>query len=71
MYHNMTERSPTMIAWGRAIIAAMNGFGDPRDTALTRMFRTEYGKEYYWMKKNGYEINDSFVRTFLESRKNS
>ena len=60
-----------MIAWGRAMIAAMNGFAEPKDTALTRMFRTEYGKEYYWMRKNGYEINDSFVKDFLAARKES
>lgn len=60
-----------MIAWGRAIIGAMNGFPDTRETGLVRMFRTEYAKEYYWMKKNGCEINDSFVRTFLELRRKS
>ncbi len=60
-----------MIAWGRAFIAAMNGFGEPKETGLTRMFRTEYGKEYHWMKKNGYEINDSFVKDFLAERKKS
>ncbi len=60
-----------MIAWGRAFIAAMSGFGDSRESGLIRMFRTEYGKEYHWMKNNGYEINDSFVRTFLEVKKQS
>jgi hypothetical protein len=58
-----------MIAWGRAIIGAMNGFKDMKETGLTRMFRTEYSKEYHLMRKNGYEINDNFVRTFLEMRK--
>ena len=60
-----------MIAWGRAIIGAMNGFHDTRETGLVRMFRTEYSKEYYWMKKNGCEINDRTVRTFLDVRKKS
>lgn len=58
-----------MIAWGRAIIGAMNGFKDMKETGLTRMFRTEYAKEYHLLRKNGYEINDNFVRTFLEMRK--
>lgn len=57
-----------MIAWGKAIVHAMNGFADTKETGLTRMFRTEYAKEYRLMKKNGYEINDSFVRTFLDMR---
>ncbi len=60
-----------MIAWGRAIMAAMNGFHQPKETGLIRMFRTEYSKDYMWMKKNGYEINDNFVRTFLAARRNS
>jgi hypothetical protein len=60
-----------MIAWGRAVIGAMNGFKDTGETGLTRMFRTEYAKEYHLMRKNGYEINDRFVRTFLELRKHS
>jgi hypothetical protein len=58
-----------MIAWGRAVIGAMNGFKNTEETGLTRMFRTEYAKEYHMMKKSGYEINDSFVRTFLNMRK--
>ena len=58
-----------MIAWGRAVIGAMNGFKNTEETGLTRMFRTEYSKEYQMMRKNGYEINDSFVRTFLDMRK--
>jgi hypothetical protein len=57
-----------MIAWGRAVIGAMNGFKNTEETGLTRMFRTEYSKEYQMMRKNGYEINDSFVRTFLSMR---
>lgn len=57
-----------MIAWGKAMVHAMNGFADTKETGLTRMFRTEYAKEYYLMKKNGYEINDKFVRTFLNLR---
>ena len=60
-----------MIAWGRAIIGAMNGFKDTKETGLTRMFRTEYAKEYQMMRKSGCEINDNFVRTFLDMRKNS
>jgi hypothetical protein len=57
-----------MIAWGRAVIGAMNGFKNTEETGLTRMFRTEYSKEYQMMRKNGYEISDSFVRTFLSMR---
>lgn len=60
-----------MIAWGRAIIGAMNGFKDTKETGLTRMFRTEYSKEYQMMKRSGCEINDNFVRTFLDMRKHS
>ena len=60
-----------MIAWGRAVIGAMNGFKDTGETGLTRMFRTEYSKDYQWMRKNGCEINDRFVRTFLETRRKS
>jgi hypothetical protein len=60
-----------MIAWGRAVIGAMNGFKDTGETGLTRMFRTEYAKEYQMMRKSGYEINDNFVRTFLDMRKGS
>ena len=60
-----------MIAWGRAVIHAMNGFPDSRESGLMRMFRTEYSKDYQWMRKNGCEINDRVVRTFLESRKKS
>jgi hypothetical protein len=54
-----------MIAWGKAIVDAMNGFADTKETGLTRMFRTEYSKEYHWLKKQGCEVNDKFVRTFL------
>ena len=60
-----------MIAWGRAFISVLYNFGKPKESGLTRMFQTEYGKEYYWMKKNGYEINDNFVKMFLADRKNS
>lgn len=60
-----------MIAWGRAFMTAMNGFRTPHETSLTRMFRTEYAKEYHWMRKNGYEINDNYVRRFLADRRNS
>jgi hypothetical protein len=58
-----------MTAWGRAINSFINGFRNESETGLTRMFRTEYAKEYHWMKKNGYEINDNFVRRFLDARK--
>ena len=60
-----------MIAWGRAIIGAMNGFPDSRESGLMRMFRTEYAKDYHWMKKNGCEINDNIVKNFLETRRKS
>lgn len=57
-----------MKAWGRALYDAMNGFSDARETGLVRMFRTEYGREYHWMRKNGVPVTDSFVRTFLADR---
>ena len=57
-----------MIAWGRALISAMSGFHQPAETGLTRMFRTEYAKEYHWLKRNGCEINDKFVKDFLDVR---
>ena len=58
-----------MIAWGRAIIGAMNGFKNESESGLVRMFRVEYSKEYRQMKMMGYEINDNFVKTFLNTRK--
>jgi hypothetical protein len=67
----MNRKENHMIAWGKAFIDAMAGFSSAKETGLTRMFRTEYGKEYYMMKKNGYEINDTFVKQFLSDRKNS
>lgn len=60
-----------MIAWGKAIVHAMNGFHDTKETGLVRMFRTEYSKDYYWMKKQGVNINDKFVKNFLNVRNNS
>jgi hypothetical protein len=58
-----------MIAWGRAFIAAINRLGEDKETGLMKMFRIEYSKEYHWMKKNGQEITDGFVKTFLEEKK--
>lgn len=60
-----------MIAWGRVFLNCLNGFRDTKETGLTRMFRTEYSKEYNWMQKNGCEINDDFVKQFLADRKHS
>ena len=57
-----------MSAWGRAIVGAMNGFKNESETGLVRMFRVEYAKEYRQMKNMGYEINDSFVKSFLKTR---
>lgn len=57
-----------MKLWGKALFNAMNGFSDSRETGLMRMFRTEYGREYQWMKKNGVEVTDAFVKTFLADR---
>ena len=58
-----------MIAWGKAIVGAMNGFNNESETGLVRMFRVEYANEYRHLKQMGYEINDSFVKTFLKTRK--
>ena len=58
-----------MNAWGRAIVGAMNGFKNESESGLVRMFRVEYEKEYRQMKLMGYEINDSFVKSFLNTRK--
>lgn len=58
-----------MTAWGKALFDAMNGFGDSRETGLVRMFRTEYGREYHWMRKNGVAVTDNFVKTFLAERR--
>jgi hypothetical protein len=54
-----------MIAWGKAIVHAMNGFNDSKETGLVRMFRTEYAREYYWLRKQGVAVNDQYVRRFL------
>jgi hypothetical protein len=66
-----TERSPTMIAWGRMILSAMDSFNRDNDSSLVRMFRVEYANEYRHMEKMGCEINDSFVRQFLIDRKSA
>ena len=58
-----------MIAWGKAIVGAMNGFKNESETGLVRMFRVEYANEYRHLKQMGYEINDSFVKSFLRTRK--
>lgn len=58
-----------MTAWGRVLYDAMNGFADDRETGLVRMFRTEYNKEYSWMKKNGVAITEGFVKAFLAERR--
>lgn len=60
-----------MIAWGRMIMSAMNGFNRKDDSGLVRMFRIEYANEYHHMEKMGCEINDSFVKQFLADRKQS
>ena len=57
-----------MIAWGKALVHSINGFEDTKETGLVRMFRTEYSKEYNWLRKNGTTVNDQFVRTFLGMR---
>lgn len=57
-----------MIAWGRMIMSAMNGFHNEAESGLVRMFRIEYGKEYRHMKKMGYQINDTTVKAFLKVR---
>lgn len=58
-----------MIAWGRMIMSAMNGFSRKDDSGLVRMFRIEYSNEYRHMEKMGCEINDTFVKQFLADRK--
>lgn len=60
-----------MIAWGRMLYNALSGFHSSPETGLVRMFRTEYAKDYHWLKKQGCDINDKFVRTFLEMRTKS
>ena len=57
-----------MIAWGNAIVQAMNGFNDTKETGLVRMFRTEYAREYYWLRRQGTTVNDQFVRKYLGLR---
>lgn len=56
-----------MFAWGRRTETSFNGFING-ESGLVRMFRTEYAKEYRHMKKMGYEVDDAFVRTYLQSR---
>ena len=56
-----------MFAWGRAVVMAMNSFAT-HESGLVRMFRTEYGKEYRHLRSMGCEINDNFVKKFLETR---
>lgn len=60
-----------MIAWGRMILNAMNGFRPAKETGLVRMFRVEYANEFHHLEKMGCEINDSFVKQFLSDRKYS
>lgn len=55
-----------MIAWGRAVVGAMNGFQNESESGLVRMFRVEYAKEYYQMKRMGVQLDDAFVRQFLK-----
>ena len=58
-----------MTAWGKALFDTLNGFEEGRETGLVRMFRTEYNKEYHWMRKSGIPVTDKFVKTFLADRK--
>lgn len=57
-----------MIAWAKAISSTLNGFAETRETSLVRLFRTEYSQEYHWLKKQGTEIDDKFVKTYLSLR---
>lgn len=57
-----------MIAWGRTVMSALNGFHNEAETCLVRMFRVEYAKEYRQMKQMGQPITDGFVRSFLDTR---
>ena len=69
MYHNMTEESPTMTAWGRMFYNAMSGFNNESESGLVRMFRVEYTKEYLQLKRMGVQLNDVFVRQYIRNLK--
>jgi hypothetical protein len=57
-----------MTAWGTILLNAINGFGNDSETGLVRLFRVEYSKEYQQLKKSGCEINDRFVKEYLNLR---
>jgi hypothetical protein len=52
---------------GSALLNFTNAYD--HEGPLTKMFRTEYAKEYHQLKSMGYELNDRDVREILRSRK--
>ena len=40
----------------------------PRESGLVRMFEVEYNKEYRNLRKHGVEVNNDFVRSYLNVR---
>jgi hypothetical protein len=58
-----------MIAWGRMFYNAIIGFNNETETGLIRMFRIEYAKEYYQLQRMGVQLDDVFVRQYIEAMK--
>lgn len=54
---------------GNSIMNVLLGGRKPDSSGLVRMFETEYAKEARFAKKAGAEINDTFVRSFLDAQR--
>jgi len=42
--------------------------GNELNTGLVRLFEVEYNQEYRLCRRNGVQIDDKFVRAYLETR---
>jgi hypothetical protein len=61
-----------MTAWIRLIGNAFATSFEPtshKESGLVRMFRIEYEREYRNMRRLGVNINDAFVRDYLENNR--
>lgn len=58
-----------MTAWGRMFYNAMTGFNNETETGLVRMFRVEYAKEYRQLRRMGTQLDDAFVRQYINNLK--
>lgn len=55
-------------SFGNSILDLITSSKKPTNTGLVRMFETEYRKEYNCARRAGAEINDDFVKMFLDGR---